>query len=162
MKLLSGIQEIFVSLLLPLTQASFILVLFVSPSQQDSTRDGNMTKNLIGLILSKTNPETLRTWLCHTSQDKDLTVKLRTSTPEELRKRVIVLRQMGFCAHCNTVFEAMGCFYHYCPFQKSRPSLTEKDIKRGNKKRNGPDEKALNQREKFIVVEMWECERWNL
>ena len=21
----------------------------------------------------------------------------------------------GFCSHCNTVFEAMGCFYHFCP-----------------------------------------------
>ena len=31
----------------------------------------------------------------------------------------------GFCAHCKTVFEEMGCFYHYCPFQAARPSLTE-------------------------------------
>ena len=23
----------------------------------------------------------------------------------------------GFCGHCNTVFEAMGCYYHYCPCQ---------------------------------------------
>ena len=21
----------------------------------------------------------------------------------------------GFCSHCNTVFEAMGCIYHSCP-----------------------------------------------
>ena len=33
---------------------------------------------------------TLRTWLCHISKDKDLTVKLRISTPQELRKRLIV------------------------------------------------------------------------
>ena len=34
----------------------------------------------------------LRTWLCHISKDKDLTVKLRVSTPQELRKKLIVPR----------------------------------------------------------------------
>ena len=32
----------------------------------------------------------------------------------------------GFCSHCNTEFEAMGCFYHFCPCQELRPSLSEK------------------------------------
>ena len=32
----------------------------------------------------------LRTCLCHISKDKDLTVKMRVSTPQELRKRLIV------------------------------------------------------------------------
>ena len=94
MKLLSEIQEISVHLLLALTQASFILILCFSPCEQDYTRDGNMTQNLIGLDLNKTNPETLRTWFCHIPKDKDLTAKLRVSTPEELRKRLIVSRQM--------------------------------------------------------------------
>ena len=80
------IQEKFVNLLLALTQARFILILCVSPCQQDYTRVGIMTQNLISLNLNKTNPETLRTWLCHNSKDKDLTVKLRVSTPQELRK----------------------------------------------------------------------------
>ena len=62
------------------------------PCQQDYTRDGNKTQNLIDLNLKQTNPETLRTWLCHISKDKDLTVKLRVSTPQELRKRLIVSR----------------------------------------------------------------------
>ena len=87
MKLLSGIQEVFVSLLLALTQAGFILILCVSPCQQYYKRDGNLTQNLIGLNLNRTNPEILRTWLCHISEDKDLTIKLRVSTPQELRKK---------------------------------------------------------------------------
>ena len=41
----------------------------------------------------------------------------------------------GFCSHCNTVFEAMGCFYHFCPCQELRLSVTEEDIQRGSKKR---------------------------
>ena len=41
----------------------------------------------------------------------------------------------GYCDHCKTVFEAMGCYYHCCFCQEARPSLTEQDIERGNKKR---------------------------
>ena len=51
------------------------------------------------------------------------------------QKKIEHFKVDGFCAHCKTVFEAMGCFYHYCPCQEAGPSLTEKDIKRGNKKR---------------------------
>ena len=118
-----------------MTQASFILNLCVSPCQQDYTRDGNLTKNVIGLNINKTNPESLRIWLSHISKDKSLTVELGVSIPQDFQKKLIVSRQMVFCAHCNTVFEAMGCFYHYCPCQEARPSQTEKDIERGNKKR---------------------------
>ena len=31
----------------------------------------------------------------------------------------------GICNHCNTAFESMGCYFHYCQFQEARPSLTE-------------------------------------
>ena len=41
----------------------------------------------------------------------------------------------GFCCHCNTVFEAMGCFYHFCPCQELSPSLTEEDVKRGSRRK---------------------------
>ena len=41
----------------------------------------------------------------------------------------------GFFSHCNNVFEAMGCFYHFCPCQELHPSPTEEDIKRGSRTR---------------------------
>ena len=50
------------------------------------------------------------------------------------QKKIDCFQVDGFCAQCNTVFEAMGCFYHYCPCQEVRPSLIEGDIERGNKK----------------------------
>ena len=50
------------------------------------------------------------------------------------QKEIDCFKVDGFCAHCNTVFEAMGCFYHYCPCQEARLSLTEEVIERGNKK----------------------------
>ena len=69
----------------------------------------------------------------------------------------------GFCSHCNTVFEAMGCFYHFCPCQELRPSLTEEVIQRGRKKRELDALRRHYIREKgFKVLEMWECEWWRL
>ena len=69
----------------------------------------------------------------------------------------------GFYAHCYTVFEAMGCFYRYCLCQEARPSLTEKDIERGNKRRKMDQMRKHYIKEKWYdVVEMWESEWWNL
>ena len=51
------------------------------------------------------------------------------------QKRIERFSVDWFCSHCNTVFEAMGCFYHFCCCQKLRPSLTEEYIKRGSQKR---------------------------
>ena len=66
----------------------------------------------------------------------------------------------GFCSHCNTVFEAMGCFCHYCPLQELRPSLTEEDIKRDSRKKELDNLRPGFIREKgFTVIEMWECEQ---
>ena len=80
-----------------------------------------MIQNLIGLNLNKINTETLRTWFCHISKDKNLTVKLRVSTTEELRKRLIALK-------------------------REMDQIRKQYIK----------EKG------YIVLEMWECEWWNL
>ena len=41
------------------------------------------------------------------------------------------------CNHCNPVFEAMGCYFHYCPCQEARPSLTCNEIMRRIKKEGG-------------------------
>ena len=57
----------------------------------------------------------------------------------------------------------MGGFYHYFPSQEARPSLTEEDIERGNKKREMDQMRKQYIKEKgYNVVEMWECEWWNL
>ena len=51
------------------------------------------------------------------------------------QKKIDCFKADSFCAHCNTVFKAIGCFYHYCPCQEARPSLTEEDIERGKKEK---------------------------
>ena len=69
----------------------------------------------------------------------------------------------GICYHCITVFEAMGCYYHYCPCQEARPSLTYTDIERGVKKRQQDEvRRDYIQRKGYEIVEMWECEWWRL
>ena len=69
----------------------------------------------------------------------------------------------GFCSHCNTVFEAMGWFYHFCPCHELRSSLTEEDIKRGSRRRELDDlRRSYIQERGFTVIEMWECEWWRL
>ena len=32
------------------------------------------------------------------------------------QKKIDCFKVDGFCANCKTVFEAMGCFYQYCPY----------------------------------------------
>ena len=55
----------------------------------------------------------------------------------------------------------MGCYYHFCSFQEARPSLTEQDIERGNKKRELDDMRREYNKEKgYKVEEMWECDWW--
>ena len=79
------------------------------------------------------------------------------------QKKIDCFKVDGFCAHCKIVFEAMGCFYQYCLCQETRPSLTEEDIERGNKKREMDQMRKQYIKEKgYIVFEMWECEWWKL
>ena len=79
------------------------------------------------------------------------------------QKKIDCFSVDGFCEHCNTVFEAMGCYYHYCPCQEARPSLTEEEIQRGTKKREMDELRRHYLMEKgYTVMEMYECEWWQL
>ena len=44
------------------------------------------------------------------------------------QKKIDCFSVDGICKHCNTVFEAMGCCFHYSPCQEARPSLTDNKI----------------------------------
>ena len=78
------------------------------------------------------------------------------------RKKIDRFSVDGFCSHCNTVFEAKGCFYHFCPCQELRSSLTEEDIKRGRRRELDELRRSYIQEKGFTVIEMWECEWWSL
>ena len=79
------------------------------------------------------------------------------------QKKIDCFSICGFCSHCNTVFEALGCFYHFCPCQELSPSLTEEDFHRGSKRRElDALRRHYIQEKDFKVFEMWECEWWRL
>ena len=68
----------------------------------------------------------------------------------------------GSCNHCKTVFEAMGCYFQFCPCQEARPSLIDDDIKRGTKKKEMDELRKDYIREKGDTIEeMWECSWWD-
>ena len=78
------------------------------------------------------------------------------------QKKIDCFSVDGYCNHCKTVFEAMGCHFHFCSCQETRPSLTDDDIKRGTKKREMDELRKDYIREKgYSIEEMWECSWWD-
>ena len=91
----------------------------------------------------------------------DCTIESNVTTGWQ--KKIDCFSVDGVCYHCNTVFEAMRCCYHYCPCQEARPFLTDTDIERGVKKRQQDVmRREYIQQEGYQIVEMWECEWWSL
>ena len=64
------------------------------------------------------------------------------------QKKIGCFNVDGYCDHCKTVFEAMRCYYHFCSCQEARPSITDQDIQRGNKKREMGDMRREYMKEK--------------
>ena len=104
----------------------------------------------------------LRIWLSYFQQRQtDCTIEINVTTGRQ--KKIDCFSVEGIFYHCNTVFEAMGCFYHYCPCQGARSFLTDTDIKRGVKKRQQDEmRRDYIQQNGYQIVEMWECEWWRL
>ena len=68
----------------------------------------------------------------------------------------------GFCSQCSTVFEAMGCFYHFCHCQEKR-RLPLEDIENGEKRRQSDAyRKRFLKSQGLNIVEIWECQWWKM
>ena len=50
------------------------------------------------------------------------------------KKKIDCFSFVGIFNHCNIVFEAMGCDFYCCPYQESRPCLTDNEMMRKIKK----------------------------
>ena len=69
----------------------------------------------------------------------------------------------GLCLHCLTVFEAIGCFYLFCPCQVVRAVLIEEDFQPGSKKRElDALRRHYIQENVFNVNKMLGCDWWRL
>ena len=79
------------------------------------------------------------------------------------QKKIDFFSAYGICYYCNTVFPAIGCYFHYCPCQEACPSLTDTKIERGVKKRQQDEmRRDYIQRKSYQIVETWEYEWWSL
>ena len=102
----------------------------------------------------------LRIWSILFTRKQDQKVKLRVFISGK-QKQIECFNVDSYCDHCKTVFEAIGCYYHFCFCQEARPALTDQDFERGNKKREMDDLRREYKKGKgYKVEEMWECEWW--
>ena len=111
----------------------------VKRCQQDCTRDGSLTLICRISRLDIIELTTLKKWSCLFSRKQNQKVKSRVFSHLENRKQIDCFSLDGYGDHCKTVFEAMGCYYHFCSCQEARPFLSDQDIERGNKKREMDD-----------------------
>ena len=89
---------------------------------QKFIRRQNKTRSLENMVLS---------YFQQTRQE----CRVESSVTTGRQKKFDCFSVDGICNHCNTVFEAMVCYFQYCPCQEARPSLTDKELMRGIKKR---------------------------
>ena len=82
----------------------------------------NMTRSFENMIMS---------YFQRTKPESEIESFFTTGSQKKIR----CFSVDGFCSHCNSVFEAMGCFNLFCPCQELHLSLTEEEIQRGSKKR---------------------------
>ena len=103
---------------------------YVKIFQQDCIQDGNLIPISENSRLEIIDVAIFRIWsyLFTKKQDKDAKLKAPGN-----QKKIDCFNVDSDCDHCKRVFEAMGCLYHFCPYQRSRPSLCDEDIERGNK-----------------------------
>ena len=134
-----------------------------TPAGLYTIRVGISIQRRVDLRLDKTRPAALKIWPCPIFQRARPECEIESFFTTGRQKKSDCFSVSGFCSHCNIVFEAVGCFYHFCPCKEMQPSLTEKDIQRACKKRE-LDALRLHciPQKVFRVVEMWECEWWRL
>ena len=106
---------------------SFILCLCVKQCLLVRTRDGSQIRNLVNLTRVKATRGVSKTWYCQIFSESDHIVKWKVSMQRVHRKKAAYSVD-GVCGHYKTVFEAMGCYHYFYPFQKTRPSLIEEEF----------------------------------
>ena len=83
--------------------------------------------------------------------------KIESNVTTGRQKKIDCFSVDGICNHCNTVFEAMGCYFHYRPCQEARPSLTDTENRKGIKKMEQEQmRKGYIQQKGYKFIEMWE------
>ena len=120
---------------------------FDSDSQKFKARQ-NKTRKFENMVMSYLQ-----------SQRPNCTIEIYYTTGTQ--KKIDCFNLDGFCAHCKTIFEAMGCYFHFCACQAARASMSEEETPKGLKKREYDELRRDYLRNKgYKVVEIWECNWW--
>ena len=78
------------------------------------------------------------------------------------QKKIDSFRVDGFCGHFQTIFEALGCYYHFCPCRETQPILGKDKFENGIRKRESDKLRRLHLEKKgYKIVEMREGEWWD-
>ena len=81
----------------------------------------------------------------------------------ENRKKIDSFTVDGFCGHCQAFFEALGCYYHFCPCKETQANLGEDEFEFSIRKRESDKLRKLYLEKKgYKVIEMRVCEWWDL
>jgi G:T-mismatch repair DNA endonuclease (very short patch repair protein) len=65
----------------------------------------------------------------------------------------------GYCRHCKTAVEVMGCFYHYCEFLRNKGKFSNIDQDKIEKKRAfDAEKKQFLEISGHTVIQIWECQ----
>ena len=155
-------QEPYANLLSGSTIANYTTTRCLNPCRPVCICFGISIQKRADLVSGKTRPAALKIWSCPNFNEQYQNVKLKASLQQADGNKLTALMLMGFY-HWNFVFEALGCFYHFCSCQEVRLSLTEEYIQRGRKKREFDAlRRPCIQEKGFTVFEIWECEWWRL
>ena len=124
----------------------------------DFTLDGNLIQILTNSELEQTDREHLRTWLRQSQLSK---CKIESYYTTGKQKKVDCFSVDGFCAHFNTVFEDIGCYFQFGPCQEAKVSLSEEEAHRGIRKREHDElRRDYLQSKGYKIVEIWDCKMW--
>ena len=68
----------------------------------------------------------------------------------------------GFCGLCQTIFEALGCYYHFCACRETQAYFREDEFDFGIRKRESDKlRKFYLEKKGNKFIEMRECEWWD-
>ena len=98
---------------------------------QNFTQDGNMTLKLISVEVRNNKTRIFESMLMSFHQELRPECKNESLHTTRKQKEVDCFHVNEYCNHCKTVFEALGCYYHFCFCQKKPVHFCQKKILKG-------------------------------
>ena len=132
-KTLSVIHQISANQSLELMPGSSIPIQCVKTCQHDCTLDGSLIPICKNSRLDITDLEALMSYYQETKPE----CRIESFHTSGNQKKIDSFNVDGFCDHFKTVFEAMGCYYHFFLARRLVPHLMRKILREEKNERDG-------------------------